>query len=69
VRVTNISRLGVGFESFSRLVIGEIVRIRIGRGPMHLARRMRVVSCRPSAQGTYVMGGEFVEEPPANRKD
>ena len=68
VRVNNISRLGVGFESSSRLVIGEIVRIRIGRGPMHLARRMRVVSCRPSPQGTYILGGEFIEDAPTSRK-
>ena len=68
MRVNNISRLGVGFESSSRLVIGEIVRIRIGRGPMHLARRMRVVSCRPSPQGTYILGGEFIEDAPTSRR-
>jgi hypothetical protein len=60
IRVNDISRDGVGFESTERMSRGALCRIRIGRGPMRLARRIRVVECRPGPDGHYVIGGEFV---------
>lgn len=63
VRVSDISRDGVGFESTERMNRGALCRIRIGRGPMRLARRIRVVDCRPGPDGHYVIGGEFVHVP------
>ena len=66
VKVNDISRNGVGFESTERMNRGALCRIRIGRGPMRLARRIRVVECRPGPDGRYVIGGEFV---PAVQQD
>lgn len=63
IRVNDISRDGVGFESTERMNRGALCRIRIGRGPMRLARRIRVVDCRPGPDGHYVIGGEFVHVP------
>jgi hypothetical protein len=60
VRVNDISRHGVGFESTERMDRGLVCRIRIGRGPMRLARQIRVVDCRPGPDGHYLIGGEFV---------
>ena len=60
VRVNDISRHGVGFESTERMARGAVCRIRIGRGPMRLARQIRVVDCRPGPDGHYLIGGEFV---------
>jgi hypothetical protein len=60
VRVQDISRQGVGFESTQKMSPGEECRIRIGRGPMRLARRIKIVNCRAGADGHYVIGGEFV---------
>ena len=60
VRVNDVSRHGVGFESSAELENGEIVRLRIGRGPIELAKRVRVTRCHPGQQGTYRIGGEFV---------
>lgn len=60
VRVSDISRHGVGFESTEKMQLGEQCRIRIGRGPMRLARRIRIVNCRAGSEGHYVIGGEFI---------
>jgi hypothetical protein len=66
VRVSDISRNGVGFESTQKMDEGEICRIRIGRGPMRLARRIRIVNCRAGALGHYLIGGEFMPPSGAN---
>jgi hypothetical protein len=60
VRVTDVNRHGVGFESGEKLASGELWRIRIGRGPLELARRIRVVRCHPGTGGSFRIGGEFV---------
>jgi hypothetical protein len=60
VRVSDISRHGIGFESTERIEAGKLCRIRIGRGPMRLARRIRIVNCRAGANGHYLIGGEFL---------
>ncbi len=60
VRVTDISRNGVGFESTQRLRVGDVHRVRIGRGPMRLARRIRIVNCRAGSNGHYSIGAHFV---------
>jgi hypothetical protein len=61
VRVHDVSRHGVGFESAEKFDIGQIVRIRIGRGPIELARRLRIVRCEAVGRsGTFSIGGEFV---------
>jgi hypothetical protein len=60
VRVVDVNRHGVGFESCEELPNGEVVRIRIGRGPLEQARKLRVVRCHPGTAGTFQIGGEFV---------
>jgi hypothetical protein len=60
VRVVDVNRHGVGFESCEKLSSGEVCRIRIGRGPLGLAKRIRVVRCNPGSSGTFTIGGEFV---------
>lgn len=65
VRICDIARHGVGFESTEKMQPGVICRIRIGRGPMKLARRIRIVNCRAGAPGHYMIGCEFI--PATNR--
>ena len=60
VRVFDVNRHGVGFESCEKMKSGEVCRIRIGRGPLGLAKRIRVVRCNPGSSGTFTIGGEFV---------
>jgi hypothetical protein len=58
--VQDVSRQGVGFETSERMKDGDIVRIRIGRGPLELAKRMRIVRCDPAQDGSFRVGGEFL---------
>jgi hypothetical protein len=59
VRIHDVSRLGVGFTSASAMKVGEICRVRIGVGPMRLARRVKVVNCQPIANNHFRIGAEF----------
>lgn len=60
VLVQDVSKNGVRFDSTQKFDSGHVVRIRIGRGPIELAKRARVVRCIPSADGKYAVGAEFV---------
>ena len=46
VRIDDISRHGIGFQTTAKMDRGQLCRIRIGYGPNALARRIRVVTCR-----------------------
>src|SRR5690349_11748908 len=59
VRVKDLSRLGVGFESCQSLACGESSKLRIGRGPIELARAISVVRCEPTDHGTFRIGAVF----------
>ena len=60
VRIHDISRHGVGFESADAMKSGDMVRIRIGRGRFDLARKVRVIRCEQDPQTrTYRIGAEF----------
>ena len=59
VRVHDVSRHGVGFTTSEHMKLGEMCRIRIGHGPMRLARRMRVINCVPDGQNHFRIGAEF----------
>jgi hypothetical protein len=59
VRIHDLSRLGVGFTTSESMTVGSICRIRIGHGPMRLARRMRVTNCRPEGSNLFRIGAEF----------
>lgn len=76
VRVKDVSRQGVGFESSEQLASGAVCRIRIGRGPIELSRRIRVVRCAPGEGNVFEIGGEFVDgssptgnPPPSNTRN
>ncbi|WP_428940375.1 hypothetical protein [Fontivita pretiosa] len=60
VRVQDVSRYGVGFISCDKLEVGQLCRIRIGRGPLELSRIIRVVRCDLCIGGVYSIGAEFV---------
>jgi hypothetical protein len=60
VRVKDVSRHGVGFESLEKMSDGEVCRIRIGRGPIELAKRVKIVRCEKGDRGVFDIGGEFV---------
>lgn len=60
VRVRDVSRHGVGFESAEEFKTGSTMKIRIGRGPLELARPVKIVHCQPGQGGTYTIGAEFV---------
>ncbi|MGH7214916.1 MAG: hypothetical protein ACREIT_09150 [Tepidisphaeraceae bacterium] len=59
VTVLDVSRLGVGFLVGAPLFEGETVRVRIGLGPLKLARRARVKSCRRERDAMFKVGAEF----------
>lgn len=59
VLIRDVSRNGVGFSSGMPMAIGDVCRIRIGMGPMKLARRMRVVNCFSREDRTFAIGAEF----------
>jgi hypothetical protein len=59
VRVHDVSRHGVGFVTSEQMKPGSMCRIRIGHGPLRLARRMRVVNCAAEGQNLYRIGAEF----------
>ena len=62
VIVHDVSRLGVGFESSDRMVVGSTHQIRIGRGPLSRAKTIRVACCRPTEFDTFSVGAEFVAQ-------
>jgi len=59
ILVRDVSRLGVGFESSWMPRLEQMIKIRIGMGPMRLARAARVVNVRRLGNGTFCVGAEF----------
>ncbi|MGH7177413.1 MAG: PilZ domain-containing protein [Tepidisphaeraceae bacterium] len=59
VRICDVSRDGVGFISSSSMNTGDTCHIRIGHGPMRLARKMTVVACRANSDRTFTIGAAF----------
>ena len=60
ILVVDVSRLGVGFISDTKLDEGFVCRIRIGFGPRRLARRLKIANSRANEDGTFTLGGQFV---------
>jgi PilZ domain len=60
VRILDVSRQGVGFETSETMQAGSTTRIRIGRGPVELARQIRIMNCQPHSNATFRIGAEFV---------
>jgi hypothetical protein len=61
VLVNDVSRFGVGFTSMQPLEPGSTHKLRIGRGPLHRSRLVRVIVCRQDAHGYYAIGAEFLD--------
>jgi hypothetical protein len=61
VRILDVSRQGVGFESSEAMQVGQTVKIRIGRGPVELARPIKIVNCQTISSSTFRIGGEFIK--------
>lgn len=60
VHVKDVTRNGAAFETFEPLRKGEVCRLRIGRGPIELARMVRVVHCTAGQGGVHFVGAAFI---------
>ncbi|HZN64147.1 MAG TPA: PilZ domain-containing protein [Tepidisphaeraceae bacterium] len=60
VQVQDLSLGGVGFRSSEKFDVGEIYRITLGKGPLFLNARVRIVNCRQVAYRLYHVGAEFI---------
>ena len=60
VQVQDLSLGGVGFRSSEKFDVGETYRITLGKGPLFLNARVRIVNCRQVAYRLYHVGAEFV---------
>lgn len=61
VQVRDVCRNGVGFIADRGAVIDATCRIRIGQGPLHLARRIRIAACRELDSGLFAVGCQFIQ--------
>ena len=59
VTVQDLSLGGVGFRATEKFAPGETYRITLGKGPLLLNARIRIISCRLVAHRTYHVGAEF----------
>jgi hypothetical protein len=60
VQVQDLSLGGVGFRSSEKFDVGETYRITLGKGPLFLNARVKIVNCRQVAYRLYHVGAEFV---------
>ena len=59
VLVCNLSLGGVGLLCDHRYRTGTVWRITLGKGPLFLNAKIRVVSCRSRSDGRYDVGCAF----------
>ena len=59
VVVCNLSLGGVGLVCDHKYRLGTLWRITLGHGPLLLNAKVRVISCRPRADGRYDVGCQF----------
>jgi hypothetical protein len=59
VQVQDLSLGGVGFVASEKFDPGEVYRITLGKGPLLLNARVRIVSCNKTAHRMYRCGAEF----------
>jgi hypothetical protein len=59
VQVQDLSLGGVGFVASEKFDPGEIYRITLGKGPLLLNARVRIVSCNKTGHRMYRCGAEF----------
>jgi hypothetical protein len=59
VTVQDLSLGGVGFRATGKFAPGETYRITLGKGPLLLNARVRIVSCRQVGHRMFHVGAEF----------
>ena len=59
VTVQDLSLGGVGFRATEKFAPGETYRITLGKGPLLLNARVRIISCRQVGHRMYHVGAEF----------
>ena len=59
VQVQDLSLGGVGFVSPEKMDPGEVFRITLGKGPLLLNARVRIISCNKTGHRMYRCGAEF----------
>ena len=59
VQVQDLSLGGVGFVASEKFDAGEVYRITLGKGPLLLNARVRIISCNKTGHRMYRCGAEF----------
>ena len=59
VTVQDLSLGGVGFRAAEKFAPGETYRITLGKGPLLLNARVKIISCRQIGHRQYHVGAEF----------
>jgi hypothetical protein len=59
VTVQDLSLGGVGFRATDKFAPGETYRITLGKGPLLLNARVKIISCRQVGHRQYHVGAEF----------
>ena len=59
VQVQDLSLGGVGFVAPEKFEPGEVYRITLGKGPLLLNARVRIISCNKTGHRMYRCGAEF----------
>lgn len=59
VTVQDLSLGGVGFRAAEKFAPGETYRITLGKGPLLLNARVKIISCRQLGHRQYHVGAEF----------
>ena len=59
VTVQDLSLGGVGFRAAEKFAPGETYRITLGKGPLLLNARVKIISCRQVGHRQYHVGAEF----------
>jgi hypothetical protein len=59
IAVNFVALQGVSFRSPSPMPPGSLRHLKVGTGQPRLSSRIRVVSCRPRTDGSFVIGAEF----------
>jgi hypothetical protein len=57
--VQDLSLGGVGFRATEKFAPGETYRITLGKGPLLLNARVKIISCRQVGHRMYHVGAEF----------
>lgn len=59
VQVRDLSLGGVGFVAAEKFDPGEVYRITLGKGPLLLNARVKIISCNKMGHRMYRCGAEF----------